>query len=171
MKPSITVTGQKELVAKLIKKEGSITKDILASLYRVGLLILKQAKINLKNNGSIATGALRISGVVRKVVDGAEIVFKKEYASNVEFGQKAGTEVSAKQLEGWVMKKGLADSFTASGNRRGRGASFSQKVKSIAFLVARKISKYGTKPAPYFQPAIDQYRSQIIGILKREVKV
>ena len=59
MKPSINVTGQKELVAKLIKKEGSITKDILASLYRVGLLILKQAKINLKNNGSIATGALR----------------------------------------------------------------------------------------------------------------
>ena len=82
--------------------------------------------------------------------------------------EKAG---KVKTIEGWVMKKGWPIVFTASGNRRGRGASFAQKVKSIAFLIARKISKYGTKPAPYFQPAIDQYRSQIIGILKREVKV
>lgn len=171
MKPSITVTGQKELVAKLIKKEGSITKDILASLYRVGLLILKQAKINLKNNGSIATGALRASGSVKKSVSGVEVIFHANYAAAVEFGRKAGKAPPTSILEGWVMKKGLADSFTASGNRRRRGASFAQKVKSIAFLIARKISKYGTKPAPYFQPAIDQYRSQIIGILKREVKV
>ena len=171
MKPTITVTGQRKLTAQMRKKGISISNQTLDALNGVALLILAQAKRNLKNNGSIATGGLRDTGVVKKMQDGSEVDFVKQYASNVEFGQKVGTTVNPKELEGWVMKKGLADSFTASGNRRGRGQSFAQKVKSIAFLIARKIKQHGTKPRPYLYPAVRQYEKQVITILKKEVKV
>jgi hypothetical protein len=41
-----------------------------------------------------------------------------------------------------------------------------KEAKSVAYLIARKISKVGTKPRRMFGDTMDRYRNQVIGILK-----
>lgn len=175
MKFSIEVINQKAIDRTLIKKGESITKQCLDGLNRCALLILTDAKDRLKSNSSIATGALRNSGRVKKEGNEIEVGFYMDYAKYVEFGRKAGQMpplgTLTKGLYAWVLKKGIADTTTKSGKRRKRGEDFVQRAKSIAYAIAISIRNKGTKPKPYLYPVLRSYENKIIEIIKRSVRL
>lgn len=131
-----------------------------------------------------------------------QIVAQSSYAGYQEFGTKthvkvpSGLESVASQLRaqpsssaanplealrGWVRRKGLAATYsttrystaTRSGVRTGRNKGEAQREKQIAFLIWRKIKKYGIKPQPFFfkqlEPARPLLIKRVSGVLKRVV--
>jgi len=79
-----------------------------------------------------------------------------KYGREVEEGRKPGRWPNMDSLQGWVKRK------IKPANKR---------LKSITYLVARKIHDEGTDPQPYFEPAVNEYGPKFIRkielILKR----
>lgn len=165
------VRGVPEMNRRFEKKAKQINQEANRGLYNVALLILADAKILLKEAGSVVTGRLRNSGIIdRQKDETVDVVFKSNYASAVEFGRKAGRMPPVDIIKEWVRKKGLADTYTASGNRKKRGADFEASIKGIAFLIARKIARVGTKPRPFLFPALRKNEDKVIAELKKAIK-
>ena len=140
-------------------------------LKRAGMKILAKAQSNLKEAGSIATGALINSGRVQSNPDySVDVRFDKNYASSVEFGQKAGTVVSIKALKEWIKKKGIMDTKTALGKRKKRGVDFEKKITGLAFAIRNIIKERGTKAKPYLYPAMRENENEVLTILKQAIK-
>jgi len=174
MKANITVIGIDRVNVNLKAKSKEVYLAAYKGLATAAMKILADAKMTLKNNGSIATGQLRDSGVVERGDNYIDVDFKAEHASAVEFGRRAGSTPPVgdmvKGLQAWVMKKGLADTFTDSGNRRARNNNFYERVRSIAFLIARSIGKKGTKPKPYLYPALRKNEPYIRRSVEEAIK-
>lgn len=174
MKANITVIGIDNVNLNLKKKSKEVYLAAYKGLATAAMKILADAKMTLKNNGSIATGQLRDSGVVERGDNYIDVDFKAEHASAVEFGRRAGSTPPVgdmvKGLQAWVMKKGLADTFTDSGNRRTRNDNFYKRVRSIAFLIARSIGKKGTKARPFLYPALRKNEPYIRRSVEEAIK-
>lgn len=164
------VRGVPEMNRRFEKKAKQINQEANRGLYNVALLILADAKMLLKEIKN-TTGGLRNSGIIdRQKDETVDVVFKSNYASAVEFGRRAGRMPPVDIIKEWVRKKGLADTYTASGNRRKRGADFEASIKGIAFLIARKIARVGTKPRPFLFPALRKNEDKVIAELKKAIK-
>lgn len=164
------VRGVPEMNRRFEKKAKQINHEANRGLYNVALLILADAKMLLKEIKN-TTGGLRNSGIIdRQKDETVDVVFKSNYASAVEFGRRAGRMPPVDIIKEWVRKKGLADTYTASGNRRKRGADFEASIKGIAFLIARKIARVGTKPRPFLFPALRKNEDKVIAELKKAIK-
>lgn len=164
------VRGVPEMNRRFEKKAKQINQEANRGLYNVALLILADAKMLLKEIKN-TTGGLRNSGIIdRQKDETVDVVFKSNYASSVEFGRRAGRMPPVDIIKEWVRKKGLADTYTASGNRRKRGADFEASIKGIAFLIARKIARVGTKPRPFLFPALRKNEDKVIAELKKAIK-
>ena len=164
------VRGVPEMNRRFEKKAKQINHEANRGLYNVALLILADAKMLLKEIKN-TTGGLRNSGIIdRQKDETVDVVFKSNYASSVEFGRRAGRMPPVDIIKEWVRKKGLADTYTASGNRRKRGADFEASIKGIAFLIARKIARVGTKPRPFLFPALRKNEDKVIAELKKAIK-
>ncbi len=174
MKASITVIGIDKVNLNLKAKSKEVYLAAYKGLATAAMKILADAKMTLKNNGSIATGQLRDSGVIERGDNYIDVDFKAEHASAVEFGRRAGSTPPigdmVKGLQAWVMKKGLADTFTNGGNRRARNDSFYKRVRSIAFLIARSIGKKGTKARPFLYPALRKNEPYIRRSVEEAIK-
>lgn len=169
----ITIEGLRGLRADFDKavKKAHVGAD--KGLQAVGLEIVNEAKRNLTQNKTNTTGRLRASGKVQKDKDGIDAgFFSKEgetgYAAAVEYGRgptrKGGDEVLTlrESLEAWVKKK-----FSMSGGKSAlksaavfSGMKTDAYIKSLAFLIARKIHRQGTKPQPFFAPAVQKYEDK-----------
>ena len=120
---------------------------------------ITEARENLTNDGSISDGNLRrsITGQAfmdREGVSMGIIGSALKYAPYVEYGTRPHfPPVSA--LYDWVRKK--------------LGISGEKLIKSISFLIARKISKVGTYASPYLTPAIDNQSRKLGGYLKAKI--
>lgn len=118
--------------------------------------IVAEAKIKLKDNGSIATGMLRNSGSVRPQVDGTvDAGFYAEYAYWVEYGRKAGGMPPVKLIAEWVRKRHIT--------------SDESEIESIAFAIARNIAANGTKAKPFLTPSYEENKSRIDGIMQKAI--
>ena len=174
MKANITVIGIDRVNVNLKAKSKEVYLAAYKGLATAAMKILADAKMTLKNNGSIATGQLRDSGVVERGDNYIDVDFKAEHASAVEFGRKAGSTPPigdmVQGLQSWVMKRGLADTNTAGGNRRARGGDFFRRVRSIAFLIARSIGKKGTKAQPFLYPALRNNEHHIQSAIEAAIK-
>ena len=174
MRASITVIGIDRVNVNLKAKSKEVYLAAYKGLATAAMKILADAKMTLKNNGSIATGQLRDSGVVERGDNYIDVDFKAEHASAVEFGRKAGSTPPigdmVQGLQSWVMKRGLADTNTAGGNRRARGGDFFRRVRSIAFLIARSIGKKGTKAQPFLYPALRNNEHHIQSAIEAAIK-
>jgi HK97 gp10 family phage protein len=120
-----------------------------------------------------------------------EVVAQTFYAGYLEFGTKSsavippGLEEVAAQLKGpvsgqgnpidalaaWVKRKQIAGTYSTRTRRRtGNAATKAQQDRSVAFLIWRKIKKFGIKPKPYFfkqlQPAEEKLRRRLAAIIK-----
>ena len=118
--------------------------------------IVAEAKIKLKDNGSIATGMLRNSGSVRPQVDGTvDAGFYAEYAYWVEYGRKAGGMPPVKMIQEWIRKKHIA------GNEK--------EIESMAWAVAKSIAANGTKAKPFLTPSYEENKSRIDDIIQKAI--
>ncbi len=166
----IEVQGLEQLRRNLDKKSVEIDEAGKEGLKRVGAKILATAKENLQKNNSIATGQVRNSGIVEAKDNDVDVVFKSLHASAVEFGRRAGKQPPTDNMLEWIKKKGIADTLTAKGNRRKRGEDFYKRAKSLAYLIARKIGKFGVKARPFLYPAFRQNEDEVIKILTNSIK-
>ena len=98
---------------------------------------------NLIEDGSVDTSNLLFSGSVEEKEKVVIIRYDAPYAEPINSGTKPHF-VPAKELEGWV--------------RRKINPGSEKKVKQVAFLVARKISKRGTVPTFFMDRAIESSR-------------
>ena len=118
--------------------------------------IVAVAKINLRDNGSVATGMLRNSGSVRPQVDGTvDAGFYAEYAYWVEYGRKAGGMPPVKMIQEWIRKKHIA------GNEK--------EIESMAWAVAKSIQKNGYKAKPFLTPAYLDYNQKVDEIMQKAI--
>ena len=170
MKVKIETKGLQELRRSIDKKTAQIDEAGREGLKRAGMQILATAKENLQNNNSIATGQVRNSGVVESKENDIDVVFKSLHASAVEFGRRAGKQPPTDSILEWIKKKGLVDTATPKGGRRKRGQDFYKRAQSLAFLIARKIGKFGVKARPFLYPAFRQNEDEVMKILTNSIK-
>jgi hypothetical protein len=135
MQFSITVKGNKEVKAALRGYNEKVRKGLMQEVARAAAMIDKDAK----KAAPVASGLLRnrITFIVRDLA--ATVFSNAKYSTDVEYGQKPGTWPNREDIEKWVKRK--------------LGVS-KNKIKSVAFLVSRKIYNKGTDPQPYFEPAV-----------------
>lgn len=162
-----------EILAKGLDRFGEdATRAALEGMERGALSMIADAKRNLRENTSVVTGMLRASGKVQRV-EGQRLSLDagffstrnsdRGYAWYVEFGRKSGKFPPIDELAQWAYKK-----FHLHG-KDGRKES-----RSIGFLVARAIAKHGTRPHPFFVPAVERnwtkMQAYVVAAVKRVMK-
>jgi len=79
------------------------------------------------------------------------------YAAAVETGRKAGKMPPVKDIRDWLIERnrthgeilGIQKGFS---NKKSAKISELKRINTIAFLIARKIGRTGTKPFPFMTP-------------------
>jgi HK97 gp10 family phage protein len=142
----INFKGLAEVLGVLPKVRDKAAEDFIE---RSALFLLRKAK----HYAPVDTGRLRSDlhhSVHLKGIDSsAEVGTEVKYAPAVEFGTKPHFP-PPKALEGWVRRKGI--SARIAGKKKKAGTTSSEDTRA-AFIIARAISKKGTKPHPFMQPA------------------
>lgn len=156
------IEGLDEVLRGFGKAKKAVRMAAFKGLQKAALDILVDAINNLRANGSIVTGLLRQSGKVQRV---AEVTLdagffdtkndKSGYAYFVEYGRRAGRMPPPDELAQWAYKKyKLHDRKLA---------------RQVGWAMAVKIAKEGTKPHPFFAPAIDKNKTRIIERIQNEI--
>ena len=184
----IWIEGEKELYANMQKSLFSLTEAGRKGLRQAGMNIIADAKQNLKNGGHIATGGLRASGRVQKVEgdpDSIDVGFfskdsKNGYAYFVEYGRRSGKMPPVDSLMEWLRKKSSnrrsksalqsALVYANSGKRVRKIKTADDLLRSAAWGLAKMIAKKGTKPHPFFAPAVEKNKADIERAISNSVK-
>lgn len=147
-----TIEGMRELEANLGHMSRRIYGAAREGLAKAAMNMVADAQENLRSNGTNNTGLLSSTGKVEETRDGDAIDAgfiakgKRGYAEYVEYGRRAGKMPTVKNLEEWAYKKLRVD----------RKAS-----RGVGYLIARKIAKKGTRPQPFFGPAVEKNRQAV----------
>ena len=151
---SISIEGLDQVLQALDKTSPLVKEAAMKGLEKGGLDIIADAQGNLRSNGSVVTGLLRQSGKVQKVDESnLDVGFfdttnrGSGYAFYVENGRRAGKMPPPDELIQWAYKK-LRLSAEAA--------------KAAGWALAKKIAKAGTKPHPFFKPAIEKNKEKIL---------
>lgn len=164
----VRIEGLQSLRANMDRVTKKVHEEADKALQSAALEIIAEAKVNLDQNGSIAFGNLRKSGKVQKNKDGSIDAgfFSSEqdngYAAYVEFGrgptktQTPGDVTLETSLRAWVHRK--------LGIPEGEG------LDRAAFFIARKIHRKGTRPKPFFVPAVQKVEAKISQIIDKIIK-
>lgn len=162
----IKVEGLRSLNANLEKVAKELGAAGDKAVQAVALDIVAEAKDNLDKNRTNAFGTLRKSGKVQKAEDGTVDAgfFSSEqsngYAEFVEFGRGPSKNRGAIPLE---------DSLKAWVHRK-LGIANGKELDSATFLIARKIHRKGTKPQPFFAPAVKKIEERLEQIVSKYLK-
>lgn len=121
-----------------------------------------ELKNKLKANDSYASGDLvnSIRGIVKQ--NGKYIVISiqlEDYWQFVENGRKAGKYPPISEIRKWISVKPILPRPTNSGKL--------PTDNQLAFLIARKISKFGIKPNPFLKPTLTSF--DLVGKVYNEV--
>lgn len=176
----IKIEGLRGLEAKLndiVKKVGQ-NKGIQA----VGMEIVAEAKQNLKDNGSIVSGGLIGSGRVQKMSDGTvdagffSTGSSQGYAAAYEYGRRAGKQPPVQALIPWVAKRNRGNkalkSMAVLKNARARkhkNRTEADFIEMAARALAFHIGKHGTKPHPFFAPAVEKVQQKLEEIMSKHI--
>ena len=151
---SIGVEGLEQVLKAMRKSAGLFQQAAMKGLRKGGMDVIADAKTNLRQNHSVVTGLLRASGKVNKVDDETlEVGFfdtqnQEGYASYVEYGRRAGRFPPLQNLAAWAYKKFHLKDWRAA--------------NALGFQVARKIAREGSQPHPYFGPALEKNKNNIV---------
>ena len=173
----IWVEGERELYLNMQKSLDGTLKAARQGMRKAGLAIIADAKANLKDNGSVVTGQLRASGKVQAVEGSADEIDagffsegkKKGYAYFVEYGRRSGKMPPVEMLMEWLRKRTTKSKALQSaiihmeGRRRSRKNAYTKDdlLRSAAWALAKWIAKKGTKPHPFFAPAVEKNKKQV----------
>lgn len=152
----IWVEGEGRLFANMDRRFDEIQLAAKKGIEVAGMKIIASAKRNMRTAGYKGgtlnnSRKLSASGRVQEVPGDAGAVdigfFSEEaqrgYAAAVEYGSRAHFPPT-QEIREWVRKKlRIAD----------------QRVNSVTFLVKRAMSHHGTKPHPFFAPAVEKNKS------------
>jgi hypothetical protein len=169
MRIETTITGDKEL------------NDIIAKLERLSIDGVKRAmqysviavEAMAKQLSPVNTGRLATS--ITSVVEGStenitgRIGTNVVYAPYMELGTKPHFPPIA-AIQDWVKKKGIAAKLTPSGKRGGSKATRESQDRSMAFVIARSISKKGTRERPYLVPALEKSGGRVYKYFEDEIR-
>lgn len=157
----VQITGIQELQNALQNVgRGEILRAAARGLKKAGMAIVADGQENLRKNGTNTTGLLSQSGKVRKSAegDGYDVGFmqgEKNYAGAVEYGRRAGRMPPPDMLDAWAYKKM---------HLRDRKAS-----RAIGWALAKYIAKNGTRPHPFFAPAVKKNQPRILNMVRDEI--
>lgn len=181
----LQIEGLDEIV-KFVGRTSNLDDRIYAPIWnamgQAGKLLEEQIKQNLTDNDSIATGDLRGSVSSSEVQVTKDAIFVEvgagrglPYARAVEYGTKPHTPPLSitepgQPLYEWVRIKQLAGIYSVrTGRRLGSKAKQMDENRRAARAIWAKIRKFGTKPHPYFEPAIEQTRERIMKLFEEAV--
>lgn len=188
---AIRLEGMQDLLRAMSAKRVEINRAASLGLRKAGLNIIADSQLNLRANHSWVTGLLANSGRViyggngydtgstdartsREATDalvgaadsdidlGLDVGFfdrdstSKGYAAYVEYGRKAGKMPPPKAFEEWVYKK-----------LRVRDR---KEARSIGWAMAVSVARRGTRPHPFFYPAVQKHLNNITRILTDAIK-
>lgn len=173
----VRLEGQKELFDTLGRFEKqAVFNDAKQGLMKAGMSIISDAKSNLRNNNSVVTGFLRQTGKVQEVrgenaIDVGFMSGDDNYAGAVEYGIRNPKWFSYKALWNWVSKKHHLTLTKHTGkNGRPLKDDVNPEVKTIAYFVRNKIARQGTKPHPFFTPAVKKNESKVVQAISDAIK-
>lgn len=183
---SIHIEGLQELT-RLLERAGNLREKIYFPLHdameQAGKLLEGQIKQNLTDNDSVGTGDLRASVSSSGVQATDEAIFVEvgagrglPYAQAVEYGSKPHTPPLSitepgQPLYEWVKIKGLAGVCSVkTGKRLGSKAKKIDENRQMARAIWAKIRKSGTRAHPYFFPALEQTRNDIMRLFREAVE-
>lgn len=162
-KQGIWVDGERELFLNMQKTLDNSLRAGMKGLEKAALNIIADAKENLRGNESVVTGQLRASGRVQRAQDDDRALdagfFSPDaeggYAFFVEYGRRSGKMPPLFVLRQWVRKKLRMDA---------------KEARNVAFLIGRKIAKKGTKPHPFFGPAVEKNQKAVSDAITAEIQ-
>ena len=162
----------------------AVLRSATTGLKEFGMKIVRQAQMNLKNNGSIAFDHLRGSGRTIAQADGTvDAGFYIGYAEYVEYGRPRGKMPPLDSIYAWVHKKKLKltkkeaedthlterekktvesiKPLVKKGRKKSKLTKAEREERTLAYLIAKSIADHGSKPHPFLKPAYEQYRNSI----------
>ena len=160
-KGALTIEGLDEVLRGFDRAEKRVRQAAFVGLQKGAMNIIADAKVNLRNNGSVVTGLLRSSGKVQKTgeysLDAGFFDTKNMtgYAAYVEYGRSSGKMPPPDELEQWAYKK-----FQMKDRKAARAAGWAMAVR---------IAEKGTKPHPFFQPAVKANTRSIIEAVRAAI--
>lgn len=186
----IKIEGLEELNAKMDIHLKKMNKRYVQALSKGGMLIINDAKRNLRDNGTIASGDLRASGKVQKVEGQKNLIeagfFSQKtsggYAFYVEYGRRKGKMPPLDELAQWIKKKGdntrggayhagkSMMNFMNGRRRRKKAYTLEDLYMMAAWAVGKAIAKKGTKPHPFLNPAIEKNKDEILKSIGESLK-
>lgn len=133
-----------------------------------------EAKDNLLRNDSVAFGHLRASiasdvQVSETAIEG-RVGTNLIYARPVEFGTKPHWPPLQPLVE-WVRIKQLAGAYSTKTRRRLGSKALQQRQDiAVARAVQVKIARRGTKARPFFFPAVEAKKDEVLRLIERGVE-
>ena len=166
----IDKASMKNLSVNFKAFQAEVLRSAIDGLKDFGLKIIAQAKANLKNNDSVASGLLRNSGrVVVQPDNTVDAGFYSNYAAFVEEGRKPGGMPPVDAIEQWVKRKGRKRNSGLKAAAVFTGKSEDQLARSAAWAIAKTIKEHGTRPHPFLKPAYEQYRIRIGQFMQNKI--
>jgi len=162
----IGVIGVNQVLGNLKKMDKTIRDRVDHAIDESAAQVLADSRRTVAK----AWGNLARSGQTPKIQGGRQVLFNANYAMQVEFGRKPGKRPPLQAIIDWVHKKGLVGTYRKTGmqsrRRIGNSAQMLAEDKPVAFMIAKKIGKYGTKPQPFLFPAFEKERPRFVAKLK-----
>lgn len=159
---SIRLEALDEVLRNLEGIKPVVQKAAMKGLQAGALDIIADAQTNLRTNGSVVTGLLRQSGRTQKVDElTLDVGFfdtsnkGSGYAFYVENGRRAGKMPPPDELIKYCRKKLRMSE---------------REAKKAGWAMALRIARKGTRPHPFFNPAITKNRKKILDRLENEIK-
>ena len=183
----IEIEGLRNLRVDFAKASARAGDGVMKGLQSVGLEIVAEAKLNLERNGTNNRRTLSGSGKVQKDKNGVDAGFfakdsKAGYAAAVEYGRGPSKKRSpdgitlATSLKDWVRRKlgGGARDIKGRKNALVSAAVHAEMstedfIESVAYLIAMKIHRKGTKAQPFFNPAVKKFEEKVSDIVSEYV--
>lgn len=132
---------------------------LLRVIQNYGNQLAQQMRINLRKNKTNASSTLdgSISPIVKPKQGGFNLsVEMEDYWQYVENGRAAGKMPPIKNIYQWIQEKRSMQEKIKNAKDR------IQATKSLAYVIARKIGKKGTRPQPFVQPGLNQVSVDIL---------
>lgn len=163
----IQVEGLDRVLRNFAQAKPEVAKAAVDGMVAEGLRLIATAQRNLKRNTSWVTGLLAASGRVERVKTGDDRTeqsveigfFEKDkatgYAEYVEYGRRPGKMPPPTTLAEWFHKK-----------HRVRDP---KQALSMGWGLAKNIAARGTRPHPFFNPALQQHQPRFARAIRAAV--
>ena len=163
----VTISGVPELSNTLAALGPEVMRACDRGLKTAGMHIIADAKDNLRNAHINTTGRLSQSGRVQKAGDGdgydVGFMNDKSYAAAVEYGRRAGKLKYYPKLGQYRHQPPPVDEI---------GQWAYKKLglpRAAGWALAWSIGAHGTKPHPFFKPAVDKNQNRILASVRDAV--